>query len=35
MTENLAMYAALGWQETGRFRQERYDRAFFRKILGF
>lgn len=31
MTENLAMYPALGWQETGRGEQAGFQRAFFRK----
>ncbi|HYZ21397.1 MAG TPA: GNAT family N-acetyltransferase, partial [Rhodopila sp.] len=31
MTENLAMYPALGWQETGRAEQDGYHRVFFRK----
>jgi GNAT superfamily N-acetyltransferase len=31
MTENVAMYARLGWQETGRSQQDGYDRVFFRK----
>src|SRR5262249_44823750 len=31
MTENLAMYPALGWQETGRGEQSGYQRVFFRK----
>ncbi len=31
MTENLAMYPALGWQETGRGEQDGYQRVFFRK----
>lgn len=31
MTENVAMYAALGWTETGRGEQEGYSRVFFRK----
>jgi len=31
MTENLAMYPALGWQETGRGEQAGYRRVFFRK----
>jgi GNAT superfamily N-acetyltransferase len=31
MTENLAMYPALGWQETGRAEQDGYHRIFFRK----
>ena len=31
MTENLALYPALGWQETGRGEQDGYQRVFFRK----
>ena len=31
MTENLAMYPALGWQETGRGEQAGYQRVFFSK----
>jgi GNAT superfamily N-acetyltransferase len=31
MTENVAMYPRLGWQETGRAEQAGYDRVFFRK----
>jgi len=31
MTENLAMYPALGWQETGRGEQAGYRRVFFKK----
>ena len=31
MTENLAMYPAMGWQETGRGAQAGYQRVFFRK----
>ncbi len=31
MTENLAMYAALGWEEIGRREQNGYPRVFFRK----
>jgi len=31
MTENLAMYRALGWQETERGEQAGYQRVFFRK----
>jgi GNAT superfamily N-acetyltransferase len=31
MTENLLMYPALGWQETGRGQQAGYARVFFRK----
>lgn len=34
MTENLALYAALGWQETGRAEQSGFYRVFFRKRLG-
>ena len=33
MTENLAMYAALGWEETGRGEQAGYQRVFFRKSV--
>ncbi|WP_428540464.1 GNAT family N-acetyltransferase [Rhodopila sp.] len=33
MTENLAMYPALGWQETGRSEQAGYQRVFFRKAI--
>ena len=33
MTENLAMYPALGWTETGRGEQAGYRRVFFRKRL--
>ncbi|HET6184365.1 MAG TPA: GNAT family N-acetyltransferase [Acetobacteraceae bacterium] len=33
MTENRAMYAALGWEETGRGEQAGYQRVFFRKRL--
>jgi GNAT superfamily N-acetyltransferase len=31
MSENVAMYARLGWQETGRGEQAGYNRVFFRK----
>jgi ribosomal protein S18 acetylase RimI-like enzyme len=31
MTENLAIYPALGWHETGRGEQAGYRRVFFRK----
>nr|WP_283949573.1 GNAT family N-acetyltransferase [Limobrevibacterium gyesilva] len=31
MTENRALYPHLGWTETGRGRQDGYDRVFFRK----
>jgi GNAT superfamily N-acetyltransferase len=34
MSENLAMYPALGWEETGRREQNGYQRVFFRKSLG-
>ena len=33
MTENIAMYRHLGWQETGRGEQAGYSRVFFRKAL--
>lgn len=33
MTENLAMYPALGWEETGRGEQAGYQRVFFRKAV--
>ncbi len=33
MTENLVMYPALGWQETGRGIQNGYARVFFRKQI--
>jgi GNAT superfamily N-acetyltransferase len=33
MTENLVMYPALGWQETGRGEQAGYRRVFFRKSV--
>jgi GNAT superfamily N-acetyltransferase len=31
MTENIAMYPRLGWQETGRGEQDGYARVFYRK----
>lgn len=34
MSENLAMYPALGWVETGRREQNGYQRVFFHKLLG-
>ncbi|MDN3278908.1 GNAT family N-acetyltransferase [Frankia sp. RB7] len=34
MSENLAMYPALGWVETERREQNGYQRVFFRKFLG-
>ena len=33
MTENVAMFRLLGWQETGRGEQAGYSRVFFRKAL--
>jgi GNAT superfamily N-acetyltransferase len=33
MTENVAMYHHLGWEETGRGEQAGYARVFFRKPL--
>ena len=33
MSENLAMYPALGWVETERREQNGYQRVFFRKFL--
>jgi GNAT superfamily N-acetyltransferase len=33
MTENVAMYSRLGWQETGRGEQAGYNRVFFRKSV--
>jgi ribosomal protein S18 acetylase RimI-like enzyme len=33
MTENLVMYPALGWSETGRAEQAGYQRVFFRKCV--
>lgn len=33
MTENLAMYPVLGWEETGRREQSGYNRVFFRKYV--
>jgi GNAT superfamily N-acetyltransferase len=34
MSENLAMYSALGWVETERRGQNGYQRVFFHKSLG-
>lgn len=31
MHENIALYARTGWTETGRHRQDGFDRVFFRK----
>ena len=33
MSENIAMYPRLGWQETGRGEQAGYDRVFYRKRI--
>lgn len=33
MTENVRMYARLGYEETGRGEQAGYDRVFMRKVL--
>lgn len=33
MTENIALYTRIGWEETGRGEQNGYDRVFFRKRL--
>ncbi len=33
MTENLALYAQLGWRETGRRREDGFDRVYFEKPL--
>lgn len=33
MTENLAMYPALGWRETGRYEQDGFARVFFEKSV--
>jgi hypothetical protein len=33
MSENLRFYPALGYRETGRRRQEGFDRVFFEKRL--
>jgi GNAT superfamily N-acetyltransferase len=34
MTENLRLYPALGYEETGRHDEEGFRRVFFRKALG-
>jgi GNAT superfamily N-acetyltransferase len=34
MTENLSLYPALGYEETGRRGEEGFRRVFFRKALG-
>ena len=33
MTENLAYYPNLGYEETGRRTEDGYDRVYFRKML--
>jgi hypothetical protein len=33
MTENIALYARTGWEETGRGEQGGFARVFFRKRL--
>ena len=33
MTENVALYARIGWTETGRAAQAGFDRVFFRKAV--
>jgi hypothetical protein len=33
MTENLSLYAALGYEETGRATEDGFDRVYFRKSL--
>jgi len=33
MTENIAMYTALGWRETGRRTEHGYQRIYMRKAL--
>lgn len=33
MTENLALYTRLGFQETGRRIEDGFDRVYFRKVL--
>ena len=34
MTENQALYPRLGYRETGRRREDGFDRVFYRKDLG-
>jgi ribosomal protein S18 acetylase RimI-like enzyme len=34
MRENLGLYAALGYVETGRRREDGFDRVYFEKQLG-
>jgi ribosomal protein S18 acetylase RimI-like enzyme len=33
MTENVSLYAALGYEETGRATEDGFDRVYFRKSL--
>lgn len=33
MTENIDFYATLGWRETGRRREDGFDRVFFEKAV--
>ncbi len=33
MTENIALYSRIGWEETGRAEQNGFDRVFFRKSV--
>jgi ribosomal protein S18 acetylase RimI-like enzyme len=33
MTENIALYRRIGWEETGRGLQDGYERVFFRRRL--
>lgn len=34
MTENLSLYPAMGYVETGRRREDGFNRVYFRKIVG-
>ncbi len=34
MTENQSLYPALGYRETGRRREDGFERVFYRKNLG-
>jgi Ni,Fe-hydrogenase III large subunit len=33
MTENLAYYPRLGFEETGRRREDGFDRVYFRRLV--
>ena len=33
MTENIAYYPALGYEETGRWEEDGFNRVFYRKVL--